>query len=85
MSEQLRVAAPGAIRALIDGFLRALPIEWERKPPAGAPAGEHLHYFRLTRDGRLWPDIRASRAVAVHVPAHLGGVSLQLIAVRAGA
>jgi type VI secretion system protein ImpJ len=81
--DQLRVAAPTVIRQVVQGFLRALAIEWEPRPPTGAPAGADLHYFRLASSGPFWDDIRARGSLAIHVPRHLEGIKLQLIAIRA--
>ena len=82
--DQLRVAAPAAMPAIRSGFLRALPVEWEPRPPTGAPAGPELQYFRLAKDGHFWKQIQSDQAVAIHVPAHMKGLSMQLIAVRQG-
>ena len=84
LPDQLRVAAPAAMPAIRNGFLRALPMEWEPRPPTGAPAGPELQYFRLGKDGHFWKQIQSDQAVAIHVPAHLKGLSMQLIAVRPG-
>jgi len=84
LPDQLRVAAPAAMPAIRNGFLRALPMEWEPRPPTGAPAGPELQYFRLGKDGHFWKQIQSDQAVAIHVPAHLKGLSMQLIAVRSG-
>jgi predicted component of type VI protein secretion system len=59
-------------------------MEWEPRPPTGAPAGPELQYFRLGKDGHFWKQIQSDQAVAIHVPAHLKGLSMQLIAVRPG-
>jgi type VI secretion system protein ImpJ len=83
--DQLRVAAPSAIQQVVQGFLRALAVEWEPRPPTGAPAGADLHYFRLASSGPFWDDIRARGSLAVHVPRHLEGMKLQLIAIRQAA
>jgi type VI secretion system protein ImpJ len=84
LPDQLRVAAPAAMPAVRNGFLRALPMEWEPRPPTGAPIGPELQYFRLGKDGQFWKQIRADHEVAIHVPAHVKGLSMQLIAVRQG-
>src|SRR5262249_62434133 len=83
LPDQLRVAAPEAMGMVRNGFLRALPIEWEPRPPTGTPGGPGIQYYRLEKNGHFWDQIRAARSIAVHVlPPRAEGLSMQLIAVR---
>ncbi len=85
LPDQLRIAAPTVLPQVIRGFLRALPVEWEPRTPTGAPAGPDLHYFRLSTSGDFWDEIRSRQTIGVHVPRHLQGVSVQLIAIKSAA
>jgi type VI secretion system protein ImpJ len=82
VAEQLRVAAPATMPGVLQGFVRALPLTWEPRPPTGAPARPELQYYRLERGGRFWDEMRSARSVAIYAPAHLNGLSIELIAVR---
>jgi len=79
--ENIRIASPDTINAVLASFSRALLLNHISKPPSGLPVAEDTQYFRLEQTGRYWEAICQSQAFAIFVPSEFVPLKYSLIAI----
>ncbi|HRK74254.1 MAG TPA: type VI secretion system baseplate subunit TssK [Rhodothermales bacterium] len=78
----IRIASPAMIEPVLKGFVRALEVHYVMSLPKGLPIRPDAFYFKLTKSGPFWDDIRAKKALVLFVPATLKMLDLELIALN---
>lgn len=75
----LKVSSVDQIERLIRHGLRGVGLTHVPVPPGAVPVKVNWQYFALECSGEDWEAVRLSRHLAVHVPAELPDVQLELV------
>jgi type VI secretion system protein ImpJ len=78
----LKVATQERLKAILEFGLAGLPLEHLNAPPAGLPAKQGFHYYRLSPQGALWEGIVGARDLGVFVPARVQNATLELFGLK---
>ncbi|RMF19974.1 MAG: type VI secretion system baseplate subunit TssK [Gammaproteobacteria bacterium] len=80
--QQLKVAAPGALRDLVSLQLPGMSLNPLQVIPADLPTLSGYQYFEVVQEGRLWKDVREESALGVHVSGEVQGLEMALWTIR---
>lgn len=78
-----KVGSADVVDTLIRQALPGLELAHVPQPPAAVPVQLDFLYFAVRRAGPAWDAVARARNLAVYVPAELGDVRLELVAVLA--
>ncbi len=83
--QQIKIAAPGALRDLVSLQLPGMELAPLSVIPADLPTLNGYHYFTLSQEGRFWKDVLDESALAIHVSGDVPGLDLAMWSVRRSA
>lgn len=67
-SRMLKLAATERMESLLVRALPGLALSLSKSPPPGMPRRQGAVYFRIHREGTLWPDVEKSGSLSLHWP-----------------
>lgn len=82
LPRMIKIAASDKIDAIVRLALPGLQFNYTGRPHPAIPVKVGWDYFKLTTEGERWDEVTRSKRIAIHLPAGIPGVQLELLAVK---
>jgi type VI secretion system protein ImpJ len=79
-ADDIRIASPSMIEPVLKGFVRALDVSYVTHLPKGLPIRPDAHYYKLSKSGPFWDDIRGKKALVLFIPPNLKQLDVEMLA-----
>lgn len=80
VQRKAKLAPQGRLEAMVNAALAGIALVPESNAPQSIPAKAGYKYFRLQQGGELWEQVKATKALAIHMPSDLPSTRLELVA-----
>lgn len=79
-ADDIRIASPSMIEPVLKGFVRALDVSYVAHIPKGLPIRPDAHYYKISKTGPFWDDIKTKKALVLFIPPNLKQLDVEMLA-----